>query len=63
MRRGFFACANGRSRPSLVVMSGTETTNSILLALISRMMLPPRRAVLSLSRLVLTCMAPRPWFF
>src|SRR5215475_9377620 len=39
---GLPAWASGRSRPSLVVMSGTETTNSMLLARISRMMLLPR---------------------
>jgi hypothetical protein len=43
MRRGSVSWASGRSRPSLVVMSGTETTNPIRLALISRMMLAPCR--------------------
>src|ERR1051326_6929763 len=33
--------ASGRNRPSLVVMSGTEITNSTPLALISLMMLAP----------------------
>ena len=39
-RVGVLACER-RSSPSLVVRSGTETTNSIPLALISRMMLSP----------------------
>src|SRR5258708_27115842 len=43
MRRGAEPCESGRSKPSLVVMSGTERTNSIPLALISAMILLPRR--------------------
>src|SRR6187399_2547268 len=41
MSRGSVSLASGRSRPSLVVMSGTEMTNWIPLALISRMILSP----------------------
>src|SRR5262252_3836907 len=44
MRRGVVPSESGRSRPSLVVISGTETTNSIRLALICATMLLPRRA-------------------
>src|SRR6266849_1338505 len=54
MRRGAAACESGRSRPSLVVMSGTERTNSIRLALISAMMLLPRRKPSGLRISVLT---------
>ena len=43
MNRGSAILASGRSRPSLVVMSGTETTNWMPLALISRMIFWPER--------------------
>src|SRR4051812_4773707 len=39
--RGLELAASGLSRPSLVVMSGTETTNETPLALISRMIFAP----------------------
>src|SRR5947199_5049446 len=48
IRRGAFIGASWRSRPSLVVMSGTETTNSTPLATISRMMLRPVRVAVAL---------------
>ena len=42
-RRSALSCAIGANRPELVVMSGTERTNSMPLAFTAAMMVPPLR--------------------